>query len=200
MAFDEATVAEIVRQRLGITDAAEKARVIWAIPQALDRLARKIAQNPKKRPLLMTSRATAITLTNAAVDLNAYAANAANKKILVEYLDHGTIWYEGSDLPDATIKQRPMQRVRNPAFAGNSQHLSHPFAADYVFYALEGGTLRCIEVEIGNPLGGPISMITPYSPKLTELAGIVELHDEFIDKVVEVYLQPGNDSAEDAEK
>lgn len=102
MAFNEHVVAEIVRQRLGFTDQSKKARILWAIPQALDALSRAVATNPKKRPLLITALSSALfALTSGAVDLEASALLAANKPaIMLEYLRYGRIWY----LPSVTAK------------------------------------------------------------------------------------------------
>jgi len=202
MAFTEQEVAEIVRHRLGDVDAARRARIVWAIPQALDRLARKVAQNPKKRHLLTTPKSTLLTLTAAEIDLVAYAANPSNKKILLEYLDHGTFYYAGLDLVGAQAnlaKARPIQRVRNVAFADNSVHDSHPFSDDFFFYVIEGGKFRMLSWGAIAEPSGPVYAMVPYSPKLTELASIVELHDDFIDKVIEVCTGPGSDAAEDLE-
>lgn len=98
MAFDERTVAEIVRHRLQIPNSAKNAAIIFQIPTALEALARKVAANPKKRPLLTTIREeTEIALVLGGVDLKSYN-NTAAKKLLVEYLKNGDIFYESSIL------------------------------------------------------------------------------------------------------
>lgn len=93
MAFDEGTIVEIVRHRLGIPDASHNARIIFQIPTALEQLARKIAANPRKRKHLLTFRDTAvIAVVNGAIDLAAYNLTAA-KRFLLEYLHVGSIFY-----------------------------------------------------------------------------------------------------------
>lgn len=93
MAFDEKTIAEIVRHRMGIPDGSMNVRITWAIPIALEQLARKIAANPRKRKMLLTLRDTAfLTITGGSADLAAYNTTAP-KKLLLEYLHVGNIWF-----------------------------------------------------------------------------------------------------------
>lgn len=104
MAFDEKTIAEIVRHRLKLTAAAVP-EIVFQIPAALEQLARKVAANPRKRPLLTTQRdATEIPLTLGAVDLETYNQTAP-KKLLVEYLHVGKIYYESATPRQITAVQ-----------------------------------------------------------------------------------------------
>ena len=195
MALDAQTTAEIVRHRLGIPDASQNARITWAIPTALEQLARKVAANPRKRAMLLTDKSlTSIALVAGAADLAAYNA-AATKKLLIEYLHVGNILYVGGDVSDAAVKKLPLHPV-DP-----SQHLTnanHPLDGNYVFYWLDGQTLRTLDFAAVQ-LTGTLYFAVPYQPTLTHLAAIPELHGEFLEKMAELCAGPGNDTAEDGE-
>lgn len=197
MAFDEKTIAEIVRHRMGIPDGSMNVRITWAIPIALEQLARKVAANPRKRAMLLTEKSsTTLPVTTGLVDIETYNATAA-KKILIEYLHVGNAWYVGVDVPDANVVQFPLHRIE----AG--QHIqnfaNHPLAGEYIFYWMDGMKMRLLDLEISNPLEGDVQFATPYQPTLVHLAAIPELHGEFIEKMVELCAGPGNDTAEDGE-
>lgn len=94
--FDEQTICAIVRTRLKDADASRRSRVIWAIPQAFDALARAVANNPRKRAMLTTERdSNSFSLAgDGSLDLEAGILLAANQpQILIEYLKYGTIWF-----------------------------------------------------------------------------------------------------------
>lgn len=189
MAFDEATVAEIVRHRLGEVDASGRARVIWAIPQALDRLARKVAADKFKRSLLMSQRDSSdFALTAGTLALSTVRAAG----ILIEYLHYGTIWHRTAAGQLATY---PLQRLEPDQFP-----LVQTMADDYQYYWLDGDTLRMKQTTSGPAIDGSLRFACPYKPTLTQLSQIAELHDDFIDKVIEVSTGPGSDTAEDSEK
>lgn len=115
MAFDEKTIAEVVRQRLGIGDASQNIRIIFQIPVALEQLARKVAANPRKRPLLLTPlEATAISTTQGAIDLEAYNL-AASKKLLVEYLRTGRMFYRDMSVYNNDAGGRALAGVQSIA-------------------------------------------------------------------------------------
>jgi hypothetical protein len=195
MAFTEQTVAEIVRQRLGDVDAANTARVIWAIPQALDRLARKVAQNPKKRALLLTSRETTVAELGeyGETDLAEFLADSDNPQILVEYLHHGSIWHTRT--PEE-ISAYPLQKID-----ASKINLPRMFGDDYLHYWLDGLILRTLNLTgESESLTGDLLLAVPFRPTMAELADVTELHDDFIEKVIEILTNPANDYAEDGEK
>lgn len=298
MAFDERTVAEIIRHRLKIPNSSKNAAIIFQIPTALEQLARKVAANPVKRPLLLTRPSeTEIALTLGGVDLKSYN-DTAPKKILVEFLGNGDIFYEdtvprtltavqsiangdwfykqnhglhlgqpgqfptGSSLPgpgptwvvdttyyviipsqaqidaagflnetpanffklaatandaangvvkdvtasqltlifrtnDGTTDTDPMEQVTQEQARRIS---NHPLYGDYRFYWMDGEVLRVVDPNSQNFLTGSLHFACPYQPAtLTDLAGIKELHNDFLDKLEEICIGKGIDTAEDGE-
>lgn len=203
MAFTEQEIAEIVRQRLGDADASRRARILWAIPQAIDRLARKVAANPAKRSLLMTNRDTTSQAldVNGEMNLQTFISDPTKPKLLIEYLRHGNIWYVGADVTAVNpfTPRKPLQWMA-PQFGNSSIHGFNIFQTEFIYYWLEGMRLKTLEVEPGNPLTGTLYFNVSYTPKLADFnAGLEELHDDLIEKVIEVCVGPGADTAEDAE-
>ena len=109
-------VAELLRQRLGLPDDAEAARIINLIPQALKATARKIAADPDLRQLLITDRsATTATLASGVVDLT---TPYSSFRFLMEYFDLGLVYL----LPSATVvpyDAGPTQASGTWTFIGN---------------------------------------------------------------------------------
>lgn len=202
--LDERTVVELVRARLGILDGSQNARITWCIPHALDRLARKIAQNPRKRSLFLTPKQTtsaAITLIGSLRGVDLAALIASGKDILIEYLHHGHIFIDSTFLGLGTgdvAEQYPLVQI---SASDHLNHLpNHPLRYDYVFYWLDGTNL--LLTNFGDNVtiaGGTLFFNVPYRPTLGELSGITDLHDELVDKVIELLSNPTLDLAEDAE-
>lgn len=92
--FDEKVLCELVRQRLGEVDASREARVIWSIPQSLNRLAHSVAKNPQKRHLLLTPRETTVVdLAAGVLDLEGKRLDGTLPDLMTEYIESGSLWY-----------------------------------------------------------------------------------------------------------
>jgi hypothetical protein len=188
MAFDTATIAAIVRQRLGDIDASRRSRVIWAIPQAIEKLARKIAANPRKRSILMTVKeGTSSTITDGVLNL------IPHPEILVEYIRYGTIWIT----PTAGSEYaHPLQWIE-PYQAGAPQTLADDYYYGYV-ESPEQIRIKNLGGDDSGRLNGSAKLACPRRPTLAEFEVLlVELQDELIDKVIEICSGPESDAAED---
>lgn len=182
-------VAEIMRQRLGLADASQSARIINGIPDALKATGRVVAASPSLRPLFTTPKATttAVLSVTGTIDLTAlYTAN----HILKEFFDKGQI-YTSSTAGSLAIAPIPKK----------AQSFTQQFS-DFTFYYIEGDTLyvRSSSATAPKPTG-TIYFAVPYYPTaLTELSDSDELQSIFLDKLFEWCLDaqmPGNDAAED---
>jgi hypothetical protein len=190
MALNERTIIELVRSRLGIPDASRNAAILWAIPHAIERLARKVAANPRLRPLLLTPQ-DPITVVNNAIDLAAYNA-AATRRILVEYIDFGDVFVEN-------FSSYALQPGDINDFKGAIAN--HPLGQSYLWYWLDGQTFRIFDVSETEITGVPSKWSVPYVPTLAQLSDIVELHDDLVAKVIEILPEYGGaDAAEDDAK
>lgn len=188
MAFNEQIAGEIVRTRLGLSS---QIPILWAIPEALKRFSRKIAANPKKRPLLLTKRDDVSVVLDSEGNTNLTAI--VDFKILIEFLEHGTIWFRDGD--SGAIYQYPLQKIRNPQFA----EAHRTFGNEYYYYWLDGFLLRTKQfAKFDDPLSGNLLFAVPYEPTMAQLSAIPELYDDFIDKLIEVFTA-GQTDAEDEE-
>lgn len=88
MSLNNQLVAELVRQRMGSKDDSIAPRVMLMIPHALKATARKVAADPRLRPLMTTPKATtAIAITSGGkVDLT---TGYDTWKFLLEFFDQG---------------------------------------------------------------------------------------------------------------
>jgi hypothetical protein len=110
----------------------------------------------------------------------------------VEFLPQGTIWYTGADIVDAypQVARYPIQYA-GAHFSDINAHQDHPFAADYLYYWLDGTNLRVLDYEIGTRVTGPIEFSVPFCPTLADFqTGLLELYDDLIDEVVEICASP----------
>lgn len=109
-------VAEIIRQRLGLPDDGEAARIISLIPEALKATGRKIAADPDLRQLLITDRSsTTAAISSGVVDLT---TPYSSFRFLMEYFDLGLVYL----LPSATVTpydSGPTQASGTWTFIGN---------------------------------------------------------------------------------
>lgn len=184
--FDEKTVGEIVRTRLGLSSSIS---VLWAIPEALKQMSRKVAANPNRRSLLMTDRTAAIPI---GLDGTIDVADIPN--VIREYLHHGTFWYKNTD---DEIYQYPFQILKNSAFI-NAPLLT---GESYYHYTLEGDKLRTINFTRNLPdvLEGSILAEVPRFATIADCDEKPELQPLLIEKVIEIVTGPAADSAEDGE-
>jgi hypothetical protein len=203
MNIDERTVIELVRSKLPNLPATDNLRIIWQIPPALDRLARKVAADPSRRPLLLSNfNNTVIPIVNGEVDIANYNTDPSKQRLLVQFIRYGNAWYEGVDVntDEDRVTQYPLQWMDPSEFISGAvmAQTDHVFAGDYLFYWLDGTTLRILDWEPGSPLNGFVRLSVPYVPTLEDLTNIDELHADLIEKVIE--LLTGYDAAEDDAK
>lgn len=192
MSFDEQILSEIVRQRLRLPS---QIPVLWAIPEAIEQLSRKIAANPRKRPLLLSHR------EDAQIELGADGAinllDLEDAGLLREYLHHGTIWLTsagGITHPYSLVRiNSPMIVMQRPTFG-----------ADYYHYWLEGDHLRVLNLTANLPeqASGTLSFVCPRRMTIFDAAEKPELAELLVAKTIEVITSAGAsaDSAADGEK
>lgn len=185
MSLNPQLAAELCRQRLGLPDASRAAQFINLIPDALKATARKIAQNPHLRDLLITNPATTTGAIGAGGKVN-LALLYTTYNILLEFLDVGQIYHSGSNYP---LQKRSPQEA---ALAG---------AYDSIFYHywIEGDYLTA--QGNGVKLTGNLAFAVPYFPEtLAALPESEEVETMFISKLCELATVPANDYAEDGVK
>lgn len=180
-------VGEVMRQRLGDENAAKAARYIYGIPEALKDTGRKVAANPRLRPLLTTDKSSVTgTIMAGKVDL---AALYVSNQILLEYLDKGRIYHANNPYP---LREIP------PAIALLTQQFS-----DFYYFYIDGNYLYPIDSS-KSALTGSLKFAVPYYPAtLALLPTAEEVQNIFFDKLYEWCLSdqmPQNDGAEDGEK
>ena len=185
MAVDHQTIAEIVRLRLNLASGVD---VIWSIPEALERLGRKIAANPRKRSLLLTDETADYALSSGAVDLTTVTG------ALREYLHLGEIWHED---PDGYRYDYPLQPLKNTAF----KNAPKTFGNNYYHYFIEGDLLKVRNFDINQPddVEGNLFFSVPRRPTIADVDAHPELVELLVEKVIEIMTAPQADSAEDGE-
>lgn len=180
-------IAEVMRQRLNLPDGAKAPRYINGIPEALKKTARKIAANPKLRPLIITDRATT-TIALAAGKVNLQTGYSTHR-FLLEYFDKGKIYHSSFAFP---LRQIPMA----------AKDYVQQFT-DYGYYYIDGDFLYA-QNAAKTALTGSLSFAVPQWPStLAQLPDSEEVQTIFFDKLYEWCLSdqaPGNDAAEDGEK
>jgi hypothetical protein len=179
-------VAEVMRQRLSLPNGAQAPRFINGIPEALKNTARKVAANPRLRPLMISDKATVtLPIVSGAVDLT---TGYTTHRFLLEYFQKGHIYHV-----DITY---PLRKISTHA-VGLVQQLS-----EYYYYYIDGDKLRLQKADPSalKPTG-VISFAVPTFPAtLAQLPESEEVQSIFYDKLVEWCMEPGNDGAEDGDK
>lgn len=190
MALNERLVSELVRQRLGMSDASQSARFINLIPDALKVTARKIAADRFLRHLLISNKSTTFLAISAVGDNGkvALATAYANFHLLLEYLDYGELFLTDVEGEDDNVY--PLQKLASAGHASLPQQLN-----DFDYYWIEGDFLYVKDADNGN-----IRFACPYFPTtLAELPESQEVETMFISKLIELANMP-SDAAEDGEK
>lgn len=94
--------AEIIRQRLNLSDDSQAARIINMIPQALKSAGRKLAADPFTRSLVTTNKDSTllrignqgiVPLNTSNLDTAGFADAYDSYQLLMEYWDKGSIYY-----------------------------------------------------------------------------------------------------------
>lgn len=118
----EQLVAELVKVRLLRQDGSvdpmyDETRVIFAIPEALKRLSRKVAADPNLRNLMLTDPTVAVLpITNGLVNL---LTGQTNYRFLIEFLDFGQMYHQSFPVP--LQRMNPTQgRLASSYFASSS--------------------------------------------------------------------------------
>lgn len=180
-------VAEVMRQRMKDPDGSDQARYINGIPEALKNTARKVAANPRLRPLLLTDR---LTTTSALSSGKVTLSDLYNTHhILLEYLQKGRIYHSNNTYPLREVV---------PALAAQTQPYS-----DYYYFYIDGPYLYAFQAN-KSALTGTLSFAVPKFP--TTLAGLgdsEEIQTIFFDKLYEwslSHVAAQNDAAEDGDK
>lgn len=183
--FDEQILGEIVRKRLNLNSAID---VLWTIPEALERLSRKIAANPKKRQLLLTNSEAAHNLVGGAVELSDVP------ELLGEFITHGEVWYKNVD---DEIYPYPAQALKNKAFLNAPK----TFGNDYYHYYLENDRVVLRNLDINQPdlPEGFLIFNCPRRATIADVGAKPELQELLIEKVIELLSGSQNDAAEDGE-
>ncbi len=86
-------VSELIRQRLGLPDDSQAARIINLIPQSLKAFGRKVAADPFLREQLFTDRAVAILPISSSYGEVDLQTGFDTYGFLMEYLDRGRLYY-----------------------------------------------------------------------------------------------------------
>lgn len=185
-------VAETMRQRLGLPDASQSARIINGIPDALKATGRVVAADMFLRPLLTTEQTTttAVLTGGGTVDLTALYTTY---HIFKEYFDKGAMYLDDGTGTDY---------LQIAPITAKARTFPQQFT-DYNYYYIEGDTLY-VQSASGGKAAGTLHFAVPYYPiAVSELSNSDELQAIFFDKLLEWCVDeriPGNDAAEDGEK
>lgn len=185
-ALNPQLVAHLVRQRLGLPDDSQSARIIFLIPEALKRTARKVALDPKLRDLMMSDKSTtSLTITAGKVDLT---TGYSTHRFLLEFIHLGQIYHSSVTYP--LQKLEPVQGQIAGYLGTNS---------GFSYYYIEGKYLVLPNAETGS-----LNFAVPtYPATLAQLPTSEEIQTIFLDKIIEMLPEVngnGGDYAEDGVK
>lgn len=124
MTLNPRLVADVIRQRLGLTDDSMSAQIMLQIPEALKATGRKIAASPDLRQLLITdpSSTSAAIGSGGIVDLT---TPYSSFRFLMEYFDLGLVYL----LPSTTVT--PYQ-INPTSASGTWTFLGQPIAGETI--------------------------------------------------------------------
>lgn len=179
-------VSEVMRQRLGLPDGSSAARFIIGIPEALKKTARKIAANPRLRPLIISDRTTVtIAIVSGTVDLT---TGYTTYRFIKEYFEKGKMYHASNQYPLRKIPMSAKDLVQQ--------------LQDYYYYYLDGDKihLQTYDPAASKPSGSVSFAVPQYPATLAQLPESEEVQTIFLDKLYEWCVNPENDAAEDGKK
>lgn len=141
-----------------------------ALQEALTRVGHKVALNPDPNVRALLQKDFTLTLSSGIVDLTTHVT--ASEPMLIEYIRKGTLTHSSSSYP--------LQWLPDKA----SLSLSRP--TDFIYYCVDGLTLRTLANNSLTSLTGTINARVNHVPLITTISTKPSLEDLLVDEVMMV--------------